>query len=162
MANPSPVPPSKFDCSGSKIFAFCFGSSPTPVSRNAIRSQNGLSSSFTVKVPPSGIARRALSHRFQKTCLILFGSTLAMSCLPLKFRAMRYLLPTSGFFSSSVSVLKNVSFFARIVQEIRDDMIQPFGFPPDDIHELTLILFERHHSPQFLHGSGHRRQRLPD
>src|SRR2546430_4585531 len=41
------------------------------------RSQNGYGSSLTVSVPPAGMARRALSQRFQNTCLILLASTRA-------------------------------------------------------------------------------------
>src|SRR4029077_2217090 len=88
MESPNPVPPSKFDCSGSKILARCLRSKPTPVSRNAIRNQNGRSSSPTVKVPPSGMARSALSQRFQNTCLSLLESTRARSSWPLNERTI--------------------------------------------------------------------------
>ena len=68
-----------------------------PVSRNAMRSQNGRSSRPTVSVPPSGIARRALSHKFQKTCLILLAIDARAQFAPLNDRAIWYLVPISGF-----------------------------------------------------------------
>ena len=46
-----------------------------PVSRKRMRIQKGVASKITVSVPPSGMARSALSHRFQNTCLILLAST---------------------------------------------------------------------------------------
>src|SRR5260370_15358136 len=68
MESPKPVPPSNLDCSGSNIFNFCLASNPMPVSRNAILSHSGVTSSLTVSLPPSGMARSAFSQRFQNTC----------------------------------------------------------------------------------------------
>ena len=50
----------------------------------------------TVSVPPLGMARSALSQRFQNTCLILFGSTRALHTCPLNARTMLHVLPDVG------------------------------------------------------------------
>jgi len=80
------------------------GSSPMPVSRNEIRSQSGTHSIPTVSVPPCGIARTALSQRFQNTCFILLASTRATDSSPLNARTICNFSAAPGFRSSNVSV----------------------------------------------------------
>ncbi len=58
--------------------------------------------------------------------------------------------------------MKLVSLFPRIVQKVRDDVVEAFGFPADDVHELFLIIFQRNQTSQLLYRASHCRQRLPD
>ena len=61
------------------------------VDSKAMRSQKGRSSILIVSVPPPGIARKALSQRFQKTCLMRFTSTRARMVPWANRRSIRFL-----------------------------------------------------------------------
>src|SRR5579885_2321950 len=158
MASPRPVPPSNPDWSGSNILACRLGSRPIPVSRKAIRSQYGCRSRRTVSVPPSGMARRALSQRFQNTWRNLAPSILARSNFGLFFHERQRLVEQAA----NVGLLKIIRLLSRIVQKVCNDVIQAFRLPAHDSDQVFFILLQRNQPREFLHGTGHGAKRLPD
>jgi len=57
---------------------------------------------------------------------------------------------------------KLVCFFARVVQELCNDLVQTFRFPAHDSYKVLLVLLQRNHAGEFLDSSRHRRQWLAD
>src|SRR2546429_4198546 len=53
-------------------------------------------------------------------------------------------------------------FRSRIVEKVRDDIVEPLGFPADNMDEMLLVFYERYEARQFLDRAGHGRQRLPN
>src|SRR2546430_13156120 len=59
-------------------------------------------------------------------------------------------------------MLKFVGLLSRIVEKVCDDIVEPLGFPADNIDEVLFVFFERYQACQFLDRAGHGRQRLPN
>src|ERR1700722_17012156 len=61
-----------------------------------------------------------------------------------------------------IGILKLVSFFAGILQEIGNDVIQTLRFPADNVDEMFFVFFQRHEPGQLFYRSGHCGERLAD
>ncbi len=63
---------------------------------------------------------------------------------------------------SYVRFFEFIRLLARIIQEVRNDLVQPLRFPANDIHEMLFVLFHGNHPAQLTHRTRHSRQRLPN
>ena len=59
-----------------------------------------------------------------------------------------------------VEIRKGICFFARIIEEIGNDLIQPLRLAADDLDQLFIVIIEGCQPCQFLQGSGHGGQWL--
>src|SRR5260370_12763587 len=64
--------------------------------------------------------------------------------------------------AANIGMLKFVGLLSRIVEKVRDDIVEPLGFPTHNIDKMLLVFLERYEARQFLNRAGHGRQRLPN
>ncbi len=125
---------------------------------------------LTVSTPPSGMARRALLQRFQKTCFMASRSARARRLRTLKLAHDAQLAGGAGvvleqqqrFFDqrNDVNIGEVVGLHARIIEEVGDDLIQALRFAADDLDEFLVVFIKRRETSQFFQRAGHGRQRL--
>src|SRR5216684_269166 len=46
--------------------------------------------------------------------------------------------------AANIGILKFVGLLSRIVEKVRDDIVEPLGFPADDIDKMLFVFFERY------------------
>ncbi len=124
----------------------------------------------TVSVPPSGMARTRVVTEVPEHLFDLVGVHARPGDLPIERANQVNFLTTSGFAlhqherflqqSADVFFLERVGLLPGIVQEIRDDVVQAFGFPADDADQVLLVFLKGHEPPKFLHSAGDGSERL--
>ncbi len=113
------------------------------------------------------MARSALLQRFQKTCFMASRSARARKLRTLKLADDAQLADgvgvafeqQQGFFDerNDVHISELVGLLARIVQKIRDDLVQALRFAADDLDEFFIVFFEGREAREFLESAGHGR-----